>query len=256
MYCTKCGNPRRANDGFCGKCGSALEGVDRVPVASDIPDEPRAQVETTGGRDESASEFDAGSPPWSQTKTYDAFALSPEQSHPAVSHTSLPRPWIRYWAKIVDVYVAAIVFGFLLGLIFPELLRQNDLVLGVLFLFCWTVSEPLVLSSFGSTPGRALLNFKVVGKDDRKIPLGKLYERSFRVWFAGMGLGIPIVTLITHIMSYNDLEKHKQSAWDRDLGTQVLHGRVSPWRVIVLVVLLLAFFTFVVLGTMAQNGAY
>lgn len=83
-------------------------------------------------------------------------------------------------------------------------------------------------------------------KDERLRFLVAL-ERSFLVWIRGLGLGIPIISLITEIVAYNHLLKFGQTSWDRDLHGTVIHGDLSAvrwfaigaiWFVIVLVVFL------------------
>ena len=68
--------------------------------------------------------------------------------------SSLVRPWVRYWARMFDVYSFSLIGGVILAFIAPQFLaKQNEYALGMLLVFAWVFVEALLLSSFQTTPG-------------------------------------------------------------------------------------------------------
>ena len=89
----------------------------------------------------------------------------------------------------------------------------------------------------GTTPGKFLLNIHFSLKDDKKIKFTQALSRSFKVWWRGLGIGIPIITLGTLITCYKNLKKMGETHWDRNGGFVVEHGEISLVRVILVVFL-------------------
>jgi len=55
-------------------------------------------------------------------------------------------------------------------------------------------------------------------------------KRSLVVWLRGLGLALPIISLITLIVAYNTLKNDGQTSWDRDFNISVLHRDLSIFR--------------------------
>ena len=166
---------------------------------------------------------------------------APEAAPKRESNPSSPRPWIRYWARFVDYLVYGFIFGFVfvylygLGIISEHTFwgLSNPLLAGMLIGFTWTFVEPLVLMLSGTTPGKALLNIKLqhrVADKLSKVGLGILYKRSVAVWFKGMGIGFPLVSLFTLAISHRNLKANGETSWDRNGGFTVSHGNVGYIR--------------------------
>ena len=107
------------------------------------------------------------------------------------------------------------------------------------FLFAWVFVEALLLASFGSTPGKWLLNTRVIAQDGENPSFPKALRRSLGVWWRGLGLGLPLIGLITQISSYSKLKEDGITPWDRAAGLMVTHRKVGFPRML---------FTLLILG--------
>lgn len=159
------------------------------------------------------------------------------------------RPWVRYFARSIDVLLFATVVGFVGGIVVPEILKLPDLVLGMLLLFLWVFGEAALLWSWGTTPGKSLLGITL--SDDRRDDIGfaRALSRSFTVWWKGMGAGLPLLPLITCVIAYRRLTRQGKTAWDEEKGFTVTHGPIGTART-VLAVLIFAAFTLIVAFSM------
>ena len=164
------------------------------------------------------------------------------------------RPWMRFWARGLDVFLAQFVGGVCLGVLAvmgsPIPLWATPAVLALLFFLAWHVIEPLLLATWGTTPGKSLFRISVRTPDDRRPSLSAAAKRSFLVGLRGAGVGIPIIFLFTGIHAYRVLAKHKRATWDRDTNLEVFHGSFGAVRRVFIVILGLGIFGVVVLGGM------
>lgn len=174
-------------------------------------------------------------------------------------------PWRRYFAKQVDMLIFSFGSIFLLMVLLeltsPGAARRleggmdNPAIGGVVGVFFWGVCEWLCLSMFGSTPGRALYGIRLRQSDGTALTGEQALSRTFLVALKGVGLGIPIVAMVTGIVGYNVLKKDGRSTWDADTGTRVSHIIWSPLRALVVVlVTAVALFIALVFIAMAQNA--
>jgi hypothetical protein len=150
-------------------------------------------------------------------------------------------PWRRWFARITDVSLAALVIGLVVGIADPTspLFETSGVVWNLLALLVWVPVDGLLLATFGSTPGKRLLGMSVRTEagDGGRLDLGQALNRSFRVWFFGLGAGIPIVSLITMVVAHERLKKNGTTSWDRDVGAVVLHRPVTVEAMVLLALL-------------------
>ena len=166
--------------------------------------------------------------------------LTEPQASPTADTDLKPRPWVRYGAKQIDIFCVSLLFSSLAILVFPSVFAgQHFIVVAFMSLIVWALVEPLVLSIFQTTPGRALFNTQLVYQKGQPIPLGAAYGRTLRVYIKGMGLGLPIIYLIAHVVAYLHLRKHGTTTWDRDGGFEVRHGKLSGLRITFIVLIFL-----------------
>ena len=105
-----------------------------------------------------------------------------------------------------------------------------------------------MLAGWGTTPGKALLKIRLRNSDGSKLSYTDALSRSFDVFFKGVGIGIPIVQLITLIFAYNRLTKKGITSWDEGGNFKVSHQAIEAWRSIVAVFIFMAFLYLMVLG--------
>ena len=161
-----------------------------------------------------------------------------------------PRPWVRYWARMFDIYIFALFAGILLGFVYPAILESsNDALLGVALIFAWIFVETILLCVKGTTPGKSLLKVRISKSDGGTVTFNDALTRSFRVWWRGMGVGIPLVGLFTMIRGYQKLSSDGESSWDRDSGFIVTHEKIGFWRISVVVTLFMLFLVLIAVGS-------
>jgi uncharacterized RDD family membrane protein YckC len=152
-------------------------------------------------------------------------------------YSSEPRPWMRLFARMLDYVVWGIVVGILLEIVAPGLLDGvNDALLGVVLVAAWIPVEALLLSTWGKTPGKAMLDIRLVDRESENgIEYFSALQRATVVWIYGMGCGLFIFTLVTMILSYRDLKREGVSAWDGKMGFRTEHGSVHPFGILLAV---------------------
>jgi uncharacterized RDD family membrane protein YckC len=159
------------------------------------------------------------------------------------------RPWVRYWARMTDILMFSVLFGFVAGFVYPSVMTINGFVLGMVLVFVYMFIEPIMLSSWGSTPGKELFKIRLRRHDGEKLSFSDAMGRSLRVWSWGEGLGIPVVTLITNYISYRQLVETGRTSWDRRGSFAYSHQIVGPARTAAAVVF------FVILWALALWGS-
>lgn len=170
-------------------------------------------------------------------------ARSQEPPAAAAVEDSAPRPWLRWAARLIDFGCFSVVLGIGGELVSPGVaMRVNEYALNILALALMVPAEAMVLSGFGTTPGKALLRIRVTNADGSRLDFGTAFNRSFQVWMRGLALGIPVVMLFTMAFGYNRLTSTGSTHWDQALGLSVTHSKVS-----VLGWIVLAMFFFLVL---------
>jgi uncharacterized RDD family membrane protein YckC len=158
------------------------------------------------------------------------------------------RPWVRYWARIIDVMLFAFLAGSVLGVVYPSALEISDALLGIVFVFAYVFVEPCMLSSWGTTPGKALLNVRLRKLDGTKPGYSDALSRAFNVWIRGLALGIPIIDLFTLISAYLRLSRHGLTSWDKDGNFRVSHKVVGAGRVLAVIAIFAGFCFLIAIG--------
>jgi len=162
--------------------------------------------------------------------------------HERKRESSAVHPWRRYFARIFDLYLFALVFFFALGLLAADWFsgppsRSSDLLLSFVSVATYSIFETFCLFVFGGTLGKLLYGIRLAPKSGGRIGLRLALKRSVAVWVQGMGIGIPIIALVTFVLAYRTLRREGQTNWDRDLKFVVLHRKLSylRWFVVALV---------------------
>jgi serine/threonine protein kinase len=141
------------------------------------------------------------------------------------------RPWSRAFARGSDMLLVNILIGFVFGSFLSseviEVMVSTPVVACLLFLFI----EPAWLSRHATTPGKWMFNIKVVDSSHRKLSYQQALRRSFHLWYAGQGAGLPLVNLITNLISYFRLKNKGVTFWDEKVETRVCHEKFIPWKI-------------------------
>lgn len=167
---------------------------------------------------------------------------------------SLVRPWVRYWARMFDVYSFSLIGGVILAFTAPQFLaKQNEYVLGMLLVFAWVFVEALLLSSFQTTPGKWLFKTNIALTSGSPIGFSQALARSLKVWWRGFGIGFPITAVITMIIAHSRLTRNGITSWDKDDGFSVTHETIGVPRVLAAVAFFLVFLVVVAIGNSANS---
>jgi uncharacterized RDD family membrane protein YckC len=216
MFCTQCGKPTEGGARFCAHCVAPLEATAQPTQASRTvaPTEPPTVARAT-------------------------------------SAVAQVRPWVRYWARMFDLYLAAIVGGIAVGIFNPDAFNDkgSERLFGLVIVFAWVFIESLLLSTTGITPGKWLFKIRLIPPSGDRPSYSTALSRSFKVWWRGLGIGFPLASLITRIVAHGKLTKNRTTTWDKDEGFSVAHERIGPLRVIVTVAFFIGFLLLVVVGS-------
>lgn len=147
-------------------------------------------------------------------------------------HVSHVNPQIRFIARFFDYSLFLLV---LLGL---QILFRGSFPFGLFeylipFEFvAWIPIEALLLSTWGTTPGKFLLKTKL--RQGRKVKLDffTALKRSYHVWFRGLGMGIPVVNVLCMLVASSKLRMLGMTSWDREDNITVSHHPVASWRMV------------------------
>ena len=85
---------------------------------------------------------------------------------------------------------------------------------GWLFLL---VLEPILLCTWGYTPGKWLLRLKVRRGDGSKLTWWSALRRTLHLFLRGTGLGIPLLRLVCLAASWSACRRDRVLPWDRGL---------------------------------------
>jgi len=143
-------------------------------------------------------------------------------------------PWRRYFAKTIDLVVILTVLGFLGGLVlafvYPPLLPTSlisTIIFSAIVLIGYCIIEAVLISAFGTTLGKAIFRTGIVNENGQKLEIINSLARSFFCGVAGIGAGIPVVSLMTLIMGYTTLNADGVTPWDQHTGAFVVHEEMT-----------------------------
>jgi len=203
------------------------EGLSAWTAALELPGVlgPRSVAPLTrGSRPATASP--PGSSPSVIAADSPAAAASPSQVDTVPFEPATP--WRRYWARLIDIMVSMFLVTVMTGAIRPSLTTQLNAAVGarwvlllLLLPFALTL-DSLVYWALGNTPGKAIAGIKVLTQDGRRLLRAPAYlGRNFGVYFFGLGLGLPLISLFTVIYGYRRAAAGETSTWDRFAGSRV-----------------------------------
>jgi hypothetical protein len=238
-FCPFCGSPSSEGWVYCSGCGKTL------PVSGNPPQTPPLTLETQSGVSPEPR------PAPTALSSSDQIPVQPSQL-PASDISSRtipirpwsvgPAPWSRFWARMIDNNLWALVFALLLKAVGIRIGEMEGAGLGFLVCSSWVPVEATLLAWVGTTPGKWLFNIRLLSLDGKPLGFGLAFQRARRVWIYGLGLGLLVFPLITVIYSYFELKKRGASTWDTRGGIQSQHRQLNGARKLILTFLLCALF--------------
>jgi uncharacterized RDD family membrane protein YckC len=136
-------------------------------------------------------------------------------------------PWRRCFARMFDMLILGTTIWFLLGfvlaatstrlyeaLIGPHGLDRNALLATMMTLALVAPLEALMVGLSGTTPGKWVFGVRITRPTGQAIGLLRAGRREAAVLLRGLGLGIPLIALVTMIVGYRTLEDTGSASWD------------------------------------------
>ncbi|MDR3667073.1 MAG: RDD family protein [Ignavibacteriaceae bacterium] len=162
--------------------------------------------------------------------------------HP-ISDVKQSRPWVRFWARMIDIIVVSIFVSLFVGLFIPHGLGWELFSIFIRIISA-ILLEGYLLSTWGMTLGKSLLQVYVRDSQGRKLRFSQAIKRCISAWAWGLGFGIPIVSLIFAYLSYEHLQETGVAKWDSEGGSLVSHNKIGIPRLAVVVCLFIGLIWF------------
>ncbi len=149
---------------------------------------------------------------------------------------------MRWLARSMDYILFELA---LMPFLLPHIIVENtmesirrDQQLTALVVLLFLLVEPVMLSLWGTTPGKMLLGMRVTKPDRSRLGFGEALRRSVNVWFRGMGMYLGIVTVFTMVHAFNKLTRDGITTWDKHTGSLVLHTDPGATRTTIAVLVI------------------
>ena len=141
------------------------------------------------------------------------------------------RPWVRYFARMIDYVFICFIIVFLLKISSPGLLALYESVKYISIpALIWIIIEAILISTVGTTLGKWILRVTVRTADGSKLNFKNSLLRSLMAFSCGYGLSLPYVNIITSIISFIYLKFNEKTLWDKKMNLQVTHEKIGAWR--------------------------
>jgi hypothetical protein len=141
-----------------------------------------------------------------------------------IHESSNPRPWLRFLARMVDYSL----FFMALFTISWGKIESTSLVPFEYFL--WIPVEAACLTWIKTTPGKWILGIDLQ-QGRHSLTFMSALQRSFHVWFRGLGMGIPFINIICMLVAFQRLKMFKITTWDRDDHIRISMRPIGKWRI-------------------------
>lgn len=172
-------------------------------------------------------------------------------------------PWRRFFARQVDVSIVGLLVVILLaltvGVAMPTKAEglakalENPIIAGIFLYLVWIPAEAAFLAMFGTTPAKWLFGIRVVHANGEAFSFSEALKRSFLVCVQGVGLGIPIVALLTHLFAYRRLTGTGTTLWDTSTNAVVTHREWGVLRALLCVAVVFAVLALMVALNSVEN---
>lgn len=160
-----------------------------------------------------------------------------------------PHPWRRWFARIIDLLSTSFLLGILTAVAGSPTALSNNAVATVVSALALVFLEATCLATIGTTPGKAVMNARVENTDGTALTWTRAFARSIRVWWGGMGAGIPLVSLFTMAFQHKRLTTSGSASYDAAEGFRVSHGPISAGRRVLIALAVVIYVYLVVIGT-------
>lgn len=132
-------------------------------------------------------------------------------------------PWKRWCARMFDLWWETMLVGFAAGYVLgqtsPAFLRWLDApgggkLFGILCVPLALLLDAALHAIAGNTPGKAMLGLHVGLVDGRRLGFVQQVWRNLGLWTRGLGLGIPLVTLVAMGRQHRYVKEGQPASYD------------------------------------------
>lgn len=224
--------------------GSDIYSVTRA--SSPVPIESAMLRTTQDGGDDSGNAEPSTSAPEPPTQPVDDDGWQCTQAS----------PWRRYFARMLDTVLLGTLIWVVLAVVFEAMsndlyrvffgspgLATNQISATILTLAVVAPVEALILGLTGTTIGKWVFGIRVTDTAGRSIGFIHAGFREAAVFFKGLGLGIPIVSLVTLIAGYRTLKHDGATSWDSERPWVVTYRPAGAAQTVLFVLGVLVFVT-------------
>ena len=239
-YCDACGEEAQNTMVMCAKCGN--RGFSDMPV-------------TAASQTNTAPQTPNTPPPNTAPQTSPAASQVASSDVPAGWLSTPPTPWRRYAARTLDivtigfgsVYLAFVILRNIAPYTSNNLARSfegpgGQVLDAVISIFLASIVCGAIIGVSGSSVGKLIFGIMVLDKNNNKIGLSNGIKRDLKVYVRGFGFGIPLVSLVTLIVAFNNLKKNNSTSWDSDDDYQVWHRPSGPGQYVLNTLGIILFF--------------
>lgn len=151
--------------------------------------------------------------------------------------TSIPR---RLFARLFDEFLTSMLLIAALALAGRNPALVNDTLFGLAVQLVILFVEPLLLHFFGATPGKALLGLRLSGAGGDNLTYAEGFTRHLMLLWYGLGLWIPIWSLVRLYQSAKRCMEDESQPWDVDVAYTAKSFRPRYAAALILAAALLA----------------
>lgn len=151
--------------------------------------------------------------------------------------TSIPR---RLFARLFDEFLTSMLLITALALTGHNPALVNNTLFGLAVQLVILFVEPLLLHFFGATPGKALLGLRLEGPGGEKLSYAEGFTRHLMLLWYGLGLWIPIWSLVRLYQSAKRCMEDESQPWDVDVAYTAKPFRPRHAAALILAAALLA----------------
>lgn len=149
----------------------------------------------------------------------------------AKAHDQLPtvrHPWLRFFARFFDLALYSAAWTAVRLLLLRMGMEGAVVMDTILAYFTMLLLEPVLLSTWGYTPGKWIFGLEVRGGDGKRLTLGAAGYRTLLAMTWGMGLGVPLVNLYRLWKSHRTCDDGEVLFWEEGLSYTLRDEK--PWR--------------------------